>query len=111
MQKGMSLFLQEQTCTNNGGPRWESVICLFEQRLRASMIADYDIVFGTPDDVPGILTLQEANLPHKGGTLSVRLSADWFQRAILEKSLIVCRREGAVVGYHPSHVVRFPAST
>ena len=63
------------------------------------MIADYDIVFGTPDDVPGILTLQEANLPHKGGTLSVRLSADWFQRAILEKSLIVYRREGAVVGY------------
>ena len=45
MQKGMSLFLQEQTCTNNGGPRWESVVCLFEQRLRASMIADYDIVF------------------------------------------------------------------
>src|SRR5262249_7510762 len=63
------------------------------------MIDDHEIVFGTPDDIPGILTIQEANLPHNGGTLSVRLSADWFQRAIIEKSLIVCRRESAVVGY------------
>ena len=63
------------------------------------MTADYEIFLGTPEDIPGVLTLQEANLPHNGGTLSVRLSADWFQRAILEKSLLVCRREGAVVGY------------
>ena len=63
------------------------------------MIDDYEIVFGAPDDIPGILTIQEANLPHNGGSLSVRLSADWFQGAILEQSLIVCRREGGVVGY------------
>lgn len=67
--------------------------------LRLKMIDDYEIVFGAPGDIPGILMIQEANLPHNGGTLSVRLSADWFQRAILEESLVVCRREGAVVGY------------
>ena len=29
----------------------------------------------------------------------MRFSADWFQRAIGEKSLVVCRREGKIIGY------------
>jgi hypothetical protein len=63
------------------------------------MIADYKISLATPDDIPGVLTLQEANLPDNGGSLSVRQSADWFKHAVLEKSLIVCRCSGKVVGY------------
>jgi hypothetical protein len=59
----------------------------------------YDISLATLDDVPGILALQEMNLPDSGGTLSVRLTSDWFQGAILEKSMIVGRRESRVVGY------------
>ena len=63
------------------------------------MAADNEILLGAPEDISGVLTLQEANLPHNGGNLSVRLSADWFQRAIREKSLVICRREGKIVGY------------
>jgi ribosomal protein S18 acetylase RimI-like enzyme len=63
------------------------------------MTANYEIFLGTPGDIPGVLTLQEANMPHSGGSLSVRRSADWFQRATDEKSLVVCRREGEIVGY------------
>jgi hypothetical protein len=32
-------------------------------------------------------------------TLSVRQPADWFTKAILEKSVVVARRDGKVVGY------------
>jgi L-amino acid N-acyltransferase YncA len=63
------------------------------------MTADEEIILGTSEDIPGVLTLQEANLAPNGGSLSVRFSADWFQRAIDEKSLVVCRREGEIVGY------------
>jgi ribosomal protein S18 acetylase RimI-like enzyme len=63
------------------------------------MTADEKIVLGTSEDIPGILTLQEANLAPNGGTLSVRFSTDWFQRAVDEQSLVVCRREGTIVGY------------
>ena len=76
-----------------------SVVYRFGQLPDAQMIADYEIVLGTPDDIPGVLMLQEANLPHSGGSLSVRRNADWFQSAILEKSLLICRRDGKVVGY------------
>ncbi len=63
------------------------------------MSAEYDISLATPDDVPGILALQEPNLVERGGGLSVRQSADWFRRAILDKSVIVARNDGKVVGY------------
>ena len=63
------------------------------------MTFDYDISLATPYDIPGILALQEANLPDSGGTLSVRLTPNWFQDAVLEKSVIVGRRESKVVGY------------
>lgn len=63
------------------------------------MTAGYEISLATPDDIPGVLTLQEANLPDNGGSLSVRQKPDWFKHAVLEKSLLVCRRSGKVVGY------------
>jgi predicted GNAT superfamily acetyltransferase len=63
------------------------------------MTLDYDISLATPDDIPGILALQEPNLPDHGGSLSVRQPAGWFRRAVSEKSLVVARRSGKVVGY------------
>jgi predicted GNAT superfamily acetyltransferase len=63
------------------------------------MLANYDISLAALNDVADILTLQEPNLPDNGGSLSVRQPADWFKRAVGEKSLIVARRNGRVVGY------------
>ena len=63
------------------------------------MTFDYDISLATPSDIPGILALQEPNLPDNGGSLSVRQTADWFQNAIQEKSVVAGRRSGKVVGY------------
>jgi predicted N-acetyltransferase YhbS len=63
------------------------------------MTSDFDISLATPNDIPGILVLQEPNLPDNGGSLSVRLTADWFKSAILEKSIVAGRRNGKVVGY------------
>jgi predicted N-acetyltransferase YhbS len=63
------------------------------------MITDYEISLGQSDDIPGILVLQEANLAGRGGGVSVRQTADWFRQAILEKSLVVGRRERNVIGY------------
>ena len=74
------------------------VICALNA-ARARMIVGYEISLATPDDIPGILTLQEPNLIERGGGLSVRQTADWFRHAILDKSLVVGRRDGKVVGY------------
>jgi len=63
------------------------------------MTNEYDIYLASPDDASGIIALQEPNLPANGGTLSVRQPADWFTKAILEKSVVVARRNGKVVGY------------
>jgi len=63
------------------------------------MIDNYSTSLATLDDIPGILTLQEPNLVERGGGLSVRQTADWFRHAILEKSIVVGRRNGKVVGY------------
>ena len=63
------------------------------------MRLDYDITLATPDDIPGMLALQDANLPDKGGSLSVRLTEDWFRDTILEKSIVVARCNSKVVGY------------
>jgi len=35
----------------------------------------------------------------RGGGLSVRQSADWFKRSMLEMPIVVGRRDGQVVGY------------
>jgi RimJ/RimL family protein N-acetyltransferase len=63
------------------------------------MNGGYDISLATPIDIPGILALQEPNLPDSGGSLSVRQSADWFRKAIIEKSVVAARHNGEVVGY------------
>ena len=63
------------------------------------MHLDYDIALATPEDIPGMLALQEANLPDKGGSLSVRLTEEWFRDAILEKSIVVARCNSRIVGY------------
>jgi L-amino acid N-acyltransferase YncA len=63
------------------------------------MTADYEISLATLDDIPGILTLQEPNLVERGGGLSVRQTTDWFKNAVVEKSVVVARRDGKVVGY------------
>ena len=63
------------------------------------MRLDYDITLATPDDIPGMLALQDANLPDKGGSLSVRLTEDWFRDTILEKSIVVGRCNSTVIGY------------
>jgi predicted N-acetyltransferase YhbS len=65
----------------------------------ARMTANYEIALATPDDIPGILTLQEPNLHENGGGLSARQTADWFRRTMLEMPIIVGRRDGEVVGY------------
>lgn len=62
------------------------------------MTIAYDISLATPDDISGILVLQEPNLPDSGGSLSVRLTEDWFRQAISEKSVVVGHRDGKVVG-------------
>ena len=63
------------------------------------MTSDYAISLATPDDIPGILALQEPNLPDRGGKLSVRLSEDWFKQAVADKSVVIGRRNDKVVGY------------
>jgi hypothetical protein len=44
--------------------------------------SDLAIEVATRDDLPGILDLQERNLSEHGGNLSVRWSAEWFEKAI-----------------------------
>ena len=39
------------------------------------LIPDYEISLAMPDDILGMVALQEVNLPDKGGSLSVRLKA------------------------------------
>ena len=76
------------------------VICRHALNLaHARMTTDYEISLSTPNDIPGILMLQEPNLVERGGGLSVRQTADWFRNAIVEKSVVVGRRDGKVVGY------------
>jgi len=63
------------------------------------MPSDVLISLAAPDDIPGILALQEQNLLEASGTLSVRFTAGWFENAISENSLVACRRGNEIVGY------------
>jgi L-amino acid N-acyltransferase YncA len=63
------------------------------------MTVAYDIALATPADIPGILALQEPNLPDNGGSLSVRQNAAWFAHTLAEMPLVIARHEGKVVGY------------
>jgi len=49
-------------------------------------------------DVDGILRLQESNLPHNGGTLTIRFSREWFEAAIEAMPIIEARSAG-LIGY------------
>jgi len=44
------------------------------------MTVGYDISLAIPNDISGILVLQEPNLPDGGGSLSVRLTEDWYRK-------------------------------
>ena len=60
---------------------------------------DYEISLAVPEDIPGILTLQDPNVMDRGGTLSVRLTADKIRQLMSEMPIIVGRLDGKVVGY------------
>ena len=53
----------------------------------------------TKDDIAGILELQDANQPDRGGMLSARLPRERLEAALLDLPLLVARREGRIVGY------------
>jgi len=61
--------------------------------------ADTEIALATRGDIPGILTLQDANQLERGGTLTVRLPFEWFAAAITALTVVVARRDGTIVGY------------
>jgi len=63
------------------------------------METDYEIALAKPQDIAGITILQDPNVIDRGGGLSVRQTADWFKRSMLEMPIIVARRDGKVVGY------------
>jgi L-amino acid N-acyltransferase YncA len=63
------------------------------------MNADYQIALATPQDIPEIIALQDPNVIDRGGGLSVRQTADWFDRTMREMPIIVARRDGKLVGY------------
>ncbi len=62
-------------------------------------IADCEIGSATRGDIAGILDLQDRNLRHNGGALSVAFSAAWFETAINDMPVIVALRAGRIVGY------------
>ncbi|RZU66791.1 acetyltransferase (GNAT) family protein [Microterricola gilva] len=53
----------------------------------------------TPEDIAGILEVQEANQEESGGTLSARFSAEWFADAIASGWVIVARDDDRIAGY------------
>jgi L-amino acid N-acyltransferase YncA len=63
------------------------------------MSASYETGLATNDDIPAIVAMQDVNLHENGGGLSVRQTADWFRRTMLEMPIVVVRRDGVVVGY------------
>jgi hypothetical protein len=56
-----------------------------------------EIALATIADIAGILELQEENQKSRGGTLSVALSRQWFERDLAEMPIIVARSD--VVGF------------
>jgi predicted GNAT superfamily acetyltransferase len=50
-------------------------------------------------DLDGILALQEANQPERGGTLSATLSREQIEAMLADLPLLVARRGDAIVGY------------
>jgi predicted GNAT superfamily acetyltransferase len=63
------------------------------------MIAGYEIAVATHGDISGILAVQEANQPERGGILSVRFPREWIEEAISNEAIVVARRDGQIAGY------------
>jgi predicted GNAT superfamily acetyltransferase len=61
--------------------------------------SEYGISLASGEDIPELLALQEANLGAHGGMLSVRLTAEWFERSLPEMPIILARCSGRLVGY------------
>jgi hypothetical protein len=59
----------------------------------------YHVLPARPEDIAGILALQDENLLENGGLLSVRLTAEWFTKAIAEHFIMAARREGELIAY------------
>src|SRR5579883_896289 len=60
---------------------------------------DIAITTATACDLDGILALQEANQPERGGTLSAQLSRKQLDSMLADLPLLIARRGAAVVGY------------
>ena len=58
-----------------------------------------EIALATRDDIVGMLDLQEKNLLDRGGLLTVRLPAMFFEAALDDQPQIVARRDTKIVGY------------
>ena len=63
------------------------------------MANEIRICLATLADVPGIVALQEVNLPTNGGSLSVRQPPEWFTKTISDESVVIAHSDGQVVGY------------
>ncbi len=63
------------------------------------MIAGYEIAVAIPPDIPGLLALQDANQPDRGGILSARFPHEWIQAAIANEAIVVARRDDKIAGY------------
>jgi hypothetical protein len=63
------------------------------------MNAGYNIAVAISDDLSGILALQDANQPDRGGMLSVRFPHEWIQAAIANEAIMVARRDDKIAGY------------
>jgi hypothetical protein len=61
--------------------------------------SEYAIGLASREDIPELLALQEENLGAHGGTLSVRLTSEWFERSLQGMPIILGRRSGRLVGY------------
>jgi predicted GNAT superfamily acetyltransferase len=63
------------------------------------MATGYDIALATPNDLSGIVALQDANQPERGGILSARFPQEWLLSAIVNETVMVARRDGNIAGY------------
>jgi predicted GNAT superfamily acetyltransferase len=81
--------------------QWDSKSEIVSQSKLQSkpMTTGWDIAVATSDDLPGILALQDANQPDRGGILSARFPQDWILAAIAKGRVIVARRDAEIAGY------------
>ena len=63
------------------------------------MSGSIEIGTASERDLDGILALQEANQPERGGTLSALLSREQVEAMLADLPLLVARRGDVIVGY------------